>query len=51
MQQSVFVFISYLYFDILKMDPFEAGLKFSVTFFSGSSAGVSWHTNVMKGVF
>ncbi|KAI9634765.1 major facilitator superfamily domain-containing protein [Dioszegia hungarica] len=37
---SIFVGISYLYFDILKLRPFEAGLKLSVTFFSGTVAAV-----------
>ncbi|EIW67477.1 hypothetical protein TREMEDRAFT_64068 [Tremella mesenterica DSM 1558] len=37
---SFFVFVSYLYFDVLKLKPFDAGLKLSVTFFSGSMAAL-----------
>jgi hypothetical protein len=40
-EQSISVFISYLYFDVLDMGAFEAGLKFSATFFSGTTAAVS----------
>lgn len=38
--QTLFVLASYLYFDILHIGALEAGLKFSVTFFSGSAAAV-----------
>ncbi|RXK36163.1 hypothetical protein M231_06568 [Tremella mesenterica] len=37
---SFVVFVSYLFFDVLKLKPFDAGLKLSVTFFSGSMAAL-----------
>ncbi|WVW84950.1 hypothetical protein I302_106986 [Kwoniella bestiolae CBS 10118] len=40
MTDSFFVFVSYLYFDVLDLSPFQAGLKLSVTFFSGTFAAL-----------
>ncbi|WVQ65328.1 uncharacterized protein L199_003504 [Kwoniella botswanensis] len=40
MTDSFFVFASYLYFDVLDLSPFQAGLRLSITFFSGNIAAL-----------
>nr|XP_019000195.1 uncharacterized protein I203_07354 [Kwoniella mangroviensis CBS 8507]OCF63656.1 hypothetical protein I203_07354 [Kwoniella mangroviensis CBS 8507] len=40
MTDSFFVFASYLYFDVLNLSPFQAGLRLSITFFSGTVAAL-----------
>nr|XP_018262110.1 uncharacterized protein I303_05125 [Kwoniella dejecticola CBS 10117]OBR84268.1 hypothetical protein I303_05125 [Kwoniella dejecticola CBS 10117] len=40
MTDSFFVFASYLYFDVMGLTPFQAGLRLSVTFFSGTFAAL-----------